>query len=56
MIDKQKQYKRQRAWEKENYERIALNVPKGTREKWKASAKAEGKSLTEWIVEKVSRD
>lgn len=56
MIDKEKQYKRQQAWEKENYERIALNVPKGTREKWKSLAAAEGKSLTEWIIERVSRD
>lgn len=55
-IDREKQFKRQQAWEKENYERIALNVPKGTRDKWKALAAAEGKSLTEWIIERVSRD
>jgi len=55
MIDKQKQYNRQRKWEKENYERIALNVPKGTREAWKEQAEAEGKSLTQFIIDKVSQ-
>lgn len=56
MIDKDKQYKRQQAWEKENYERISLNVPKGTKEKLKQKATSEGKSLTEWIMDKISRD
>lgn len=55
-VDKDKQYRRQRNWEKANYDRVALNVPKGLRDKWKEQATAEGKSLTEWIIERVSRD
>lgn len=54
MIDKEKQYKRQQAWEKENYERISLNVPKGTKEKLKLKAQAEGKSLTQWIIDRLT--
>lgn len=32
------------------YDRIELQVPKGTRDRWRALAKQEGKSLTAYIV------
>ena len=35
------------------YDRIELQVPKGTRERWRALAEAEGKSLTAYIVSRV---
>lgn len=38
---------------KEHYDRVALNVPKGTKEVWKERAAAEGLSLSEWIIKKV---
>ena len=55
-IDKEKQFKRQDAWKKENRERLGLTLPKGTKEKWQAKADAEGISLTEYIVRKMSQD
>jgi len=38
---------------KEHYDRINLNVPKGTKEVWKERAAAEGLSLSEWIIKRV---
>lgn len=38
---------------KEHYDRVALNVPKGRKDEWKALAAAEGLSLSEWIIKKV---
>lgn len=35
------------------YDRIDLQVPKGTRDRWRALAEAEGKSLTAYIVSRV---
>lgn len=35
------------------YDRIELQVPKGTRDRWRALAEAEGKSLTAYIVSRV---
>lgn len=35
------------------YDRIELTVPKGTRDRWRALAEAEGKSLTAYIVSRV---
>ena len=35
------------------YERIEITVPKGTRDRWRALAEAEGKSLTAYIVARV---
>lgn len=35
------------------YDRIELTVPKGTRDRWRALADAEGKSLTAYIVSRV---
>ena len=35
------------------YDRIELQVPKGTRDRWRALAEAESKSLTAYIVSRV---
>lgn len=35
------------------YDRIELQVPKGTRDRWRALAEMEGKSLTAYIVSRV---
>ena len=35
------------------YDRIELQVPKGTRDRWRALAEAEGKSLNAYIVSRV---
>ena len=54
MVDKQKQYKRQQDWERKNYDRVSLNVPKGLKAEWMRRATAEGISLTEYIQRAVS--
>ncbi len=36
-----------------SYDRIELQVPKGTRDRWRALAEMEGKSLTAYIVSRV---
>lgn len=54
-MNPKKQYCRQNAWKAENRDRIELVVPKGTKDKWKDQAHAEGKSLNEWLIEKISR-
>ena len=38
---------------KANYDRIELRIPKGKKAEWTARAKAEGMSLTAWITKKV---
>lgn len=35
------------------YDRIEITVPKGTRDRWRALAEQEGKSLTAYIVSRV---
>lgn len=56
MIDKEKQYKRQNEWRRKNLDRIALEVPKGMKDRLKEQAKAEGKSLNEYLNERISRN
>ena len=36
-----------------NYDQINIQVPKGTRDRWRALAEAEGKSLAAYIVSRV---
>lgn len=40
-------------YQKNNYERIALSLPKGNKDTWKAAADAAGESLTEYIRKAV---
>lgn len=45
---------RTKEYNKENYEQIKLQVPKGTKEVIKAAAEKEGKSMTAYIMEAVN--
>lgn len=56
MVDKEKQYKRQSKWRAETKEQVVIYLPKGTRDKWKAKAEKAGKSLNEYIKEKVEKE
>lgn len=38
------------------YDRIELQVPKGTRDRWRALAEAQGQSLTAYITACVERN
>jgi len=38
-----------------NYDRIALVVPKGKKEEYKKLAEAAGKSLNQFIIERIER-
>jgi hypothetical protein len=40
---------------KANYDRIELRIPKGKKAEWTAKAKAEGMSLTAWITKQVEK-
>ena len=42
-------------YNKKNYDRLTLMVPKGLKDQWKEQAKAEGMSLTAWIIKKTER-
>ena len=42
-----------RKYRAKTYDRIELQVPKGTRDRWRALAELEGKSLTAYIVSRV---
>ena len=55
-IDTEKQFKRQSEWVRENRDRIQVYLPKGLKEQLKAKATAEGKSLNEWIVNKLTEE
>lgn len=55
--DIEKRNKRHQEWVKNNRDRINLYIPKGTKEKWLSQAENDGKTLCQWIVDKVeSRD
>ena len=38
---------------KENYDRIEVKPEKGTKDRWRAAADAEGKSLQQFIIDTV---
>ena len=40
---------------KANYDRIELRIPKGKKAEWTAKAKAEGLSLTSWITKQIEK-
>ena len=42
-----------REYNEKTYDRIELKIPKGKKAEWKAKAKAEGLSLTEWITKQI---
>lgn len=47
------QKKSARKWDAANLDRISVAAPKGTKERWKAAAIAQDKSLNQLIVEAV---
>lgn len=53
MEDKEKRNKRNYKWTVENRDRINLYVPKGTKDRWMYRAERDGKTLSQWIVDKV---
>ena len=40
-------------YNKKNYDRIEMKIPKGKKAEWQAKAKAAGLSLTEFILKKI---
>nr|DAN41228.1 MAG TPA: Alginate and motility regulator [Caudoviricetes sp.] len=46
--------KRTREYNRENYEQLKMQVPKGTKAIIKAAAEKEGKSMTAYIMEAVN--
>ena len=42
-------------YNKENYARIELKIPKDKKAEWTAKAKAEGLSLTSWITKQIEK-
>lgn len=42
-------------YNKENYARIELKIPKDKKAEWSAKAKAEGLSLTAWITKQIEK-
>ena len=47
------QYNRQNDFNRKNYERVSLMLPAGEREKVRAAAAAENKSLNSYIIEAI---
>lgn len=50
------QKKASRKYNEANYDRLYITVPKGKKEEYKAKAKTLGKSLNEYIVERIERE
>lgn len=40
-------------YNKKNYARVCLQVPPKVKEEWRLKAKAEGMSLTAWLISKT---
>lgn len=41
-------------YQQEHYEQIAIRVPKGLKDEWKAAAEKSGKSLAQFIADGVA--
>lgn len=41
---------------KENYDEIKIRVPKGEKDRYKAMAEAQGKSLNQFIIECIEKE
>lgn len=48
------QMKANAKYQQEHYEQIAIRVPKGTRDEWKAAAEKYGESLAQFIADSVA--
>ena len=42
-------------WADKHYDRVTIIVPKGEKESWKEAARAEGKTLSEYVRDAVNR-
>lgn len=42
-----------RKWDAANLDRLSVAAPKGTKERWKAAAAEQGKSLNQFILDSV---
>ena len=45
-----------RDYNKENYARVSLLIPPEVKAGWQAKAKAEGLSLTAWLIKKTKEE
>lgn len=45
-----------RDYNKENYARVSLLIPPEVKADWQAKAKAEGLSLTAWLIKKTKEE
>ena len=50
------QKKSAKKWDAANLDRLSVAAPKGTKDRWKAAAKARGQSLNQFIVDSVEAD
>lgn len=41
---------------KENYDEIKMRVPKGNKDRYKAAAEAQGKSLNQFIIDCIEKE
>lgn len=53
MLYSEAQMKANHKYRAKAYDRIEVTVPKGTRDRWRAVAEQEGKSLNSYIVSRV---
>lgn len=53
MLYSEAQMKANHKYRAKAYDRIEVTVPKGTRDRWRALAEQEGKSLNSYIVSRV---
>lgn len=38
------------------YDKLTINIPKGEKQEWKERAEKEGKSLTQWVRDRLNQD
>lgn len=50
------QIKYQNEYNKANYDQVLINIPKGEKARWKEMAKAEGLSLSAWILKQINTE
>lgn len=56
MRDRQKQNARQDAWKREHQDTVTIRIPKGMKAEWMEMAANEGKSLTQLIIDRMTRE
>jgi len=56
MTYSESQKRASRKYNENNYDRLFITVPKGKKDEYKRKAEAAGKSLNQYIVERIERD